>query len=420
MPALKDIQDKLVRSIDESERIRAKYAGKQDNMTAEDVARWSALLDEADGLKVQIDLARREESLKTWASTPGSLPHLAGKAFGGDGESTDRIAANALQRATFNHWLKFGVQGASPEGMKALSAVEGDLGGFLVIPQELVTQLIVTVKDIVYVRKMATVQTMDRAESLGVPVLDSDLSDPTWTTELATGALDATAPFGKRELAPHPLAKAIQVSNKLLRQSSQSAEAIVMDRLAYKFGIAQEKAFMTGSGAQQPLGLFTASANGIDTSRDTTAAGSTTIAADDLITTKHALKGNYWPKGVWIMHRLVLAATRKLKDSSGNYLWQPGLGGYVAQGTALVGANPETLLGAQILMSEYAPSTFTTGLYMALFGDLTYYWIADALNLQIQRLVELYALTNQTGYVGRWECDGMPVLAEAFVRLKLA
>ena len=53
-------------------------------------------------------------------------------------------------------------------------------------------------------------------------------------------------------------------------------------------------------------------------------------------------------------------------------------------------------------------------------GDFRYYWIADALDMQIQRLVELYARTNQTGFIGRLETDGMPVLEEAFVRLQMA
>ena len=39
--------------------------------------------------------------------------------------------------------------------------------------------------------------------------------------------------------------------------------------------------------------------------------------------------------------------------------------------------------------------------------------------MQVQRLVELYAETNQTGMIGRMESDGMPVLAEAFVRVQL-
>lgn len=78
------------------------------------------------------------------------------------------------------------------------------------------------------------------------------------------------------------------------------------------------------------------------------------------------------------------------------------------------------LLGSPFNMSEYAPNTFTTGQYVGIFGDFSNYWIADALDMQVQRLVELYAATNQTGLIGRMETDGMPVLAEAFARVKLA
>ena len=40
--------------------------------------------------------------------------------------------------------------------------------------------------------------------------------------------------------------------------------------------------------------------------------------------------------------------------------------------------------------------------------------------MQVQRLVELYAATNQVGFIGRLETDGMPVLEEAFSRVTLA
>lgn len=76
------------------------------------------------------------------------------------------------------------------------------------------------------------------------------------------------------------------------------------------------------------------------------------------------------------------------------------------------------LLGLPVLMSEYVPSTYTTGLYVGMLADFSQYWIADNLNMTVQRLVELYAESNQIGFIGRMEVDGMPVLAEAFVRLK--
>ena len=189
-----------------------------------------------------------------------------------------------------------------------------------------------------------------------------------------------------------------------------SPDTLVRERLQYKFGITEEKAFMTGNGSQKPLGLFTASADGISTDRDEAGDNTATkIVPDTLITAKYKLKGQYHPRARWIMHRDVMAAVRKLKDGNGQYLWQPGI-----QGGA-----PDRILDMPYTLSEYAPNTMTTGLYVAMLGDYRYYWIAEALDMQLQRLSELYAETNQTGFIGRMEVDGMPVLEEAFVRVTM-
>jgi HK97 family phage major capsid protein len=78
------------------------------------------------------------------------------------------------------------------------------------------------------------------------------------------------------------------------------------------------------------------------------------------------------------------------------------------------------ILGTPVLVSEYAPNTFTSLLYVGLIGDLSHYWIAENMSLDIQRLVELGALTNQDYFIGRMSLDGMPVLEKAFVRVQLA
>jgi HK97 family phage major capsid protein len=77
-------------------------------------------------------------------------------------------------------------------------------------------------------------------------------------------------------------------------------------------------------------------------------------------------------------------------------------------------------LGVPVYASEYAPNTFTTGLYVGIIGDYSQYWVAMALDMRIQRLNELYAATNQVGFISRAEVDGMPVIEAAFARVKLA
>jgi HK97 family phage major capsid protein len=323
--------------------------------------------------------------------------------------------ADETYRQVFASYLRRGVipgawQERSQELQAALQADSDTAGGYLVTPIQFVDQLVKAIDDMVFIRQWATVFSVPNAESLGVPSLDADPADADWTTELATGSEDSTMAFGRRQLTPHPVAKRIKISNKLLNKVPDS-EGLVRDRLAYKFGITFEKACLTGSGANQPLGVFTASALGISTARDVSTDNTTTeMSLDGLTNAKFALKGQYWPRARWLFHRDGVKQIAKIKDGNGQYIWRES----VREG------EPDRLLNLPVAMSEYAPNTFTTGLYVGIVGDFGNYWIADSMAMSLQRLVELYAETNQVGLIGRLESDGMPVLEEAFVRVKLA
>jgi HK97 family phage major capsid protein len=307
-------------------------------------------------------------------------------------------------------WTAFLRSGAIMPELRALQADSDAAGGFYTSPQQFVNRLIKAIDDQVWIRQWATPNTVTNSQSLGMPYLAADPADADWTSELATGNEDSSMTFGKRELTPKPLAKRIKVSNKLLRLSPD-VEALVIARLAYKFAITWEKAGMTGSGANQPLGVFTASSDGISTSRDvSTGNTATSIQTDGLIEAKYALKAGYWPNAKWVFHRDAVKQLAKLQDDEGRYLWQ----------NSVQLGQPDMLFGVPLFVSEYVPNTFTTGLYVGIIGDFSYYHTADALDFSTQRLNELYAATNQTGFIGRLESDAMPVLAEAFVRVKLA
>lgn len=293
---------------------------------------------------------------------------------------------------------------------RALQADSDSAGGFAVDPQSFVAQLIKFLDDEVFIRRYATVMPVMSADSLGAPSLDADLADSDWTTEIDTGTDDTAMAFGKRELHPHPLAKGIKVSRTLMRKSAIPIEQLVRDRMGYKVGVTQEKAFLTGDGFGKPLGVFTASANGISTGRDvSTGNAATEIGADGLIRAKGSLKGSYQSRARWLFHRDAITQLMLLKDGNGQYMWRTGL----------VGGGPDLLLGNPLDMSEFAPNTFTSGQYVGILAVWSFYWIADAMNMEIQRLDELYARTNQVGFVSRMEVDGMPVLEEAFARVKL-
>lgn len=401
---IRELRQKRAQLIAQARAILDKADEERRDLIQEEQNQWDTLMNEV--TRMAKDIERREQQLaqerQLQQTADGFRPDPGGR--------EDRVTA--FQREQREHLIRFLRDSNAPNRiqLRALQADADIYGGYLVTPVQFVQDLIKAVDNLVYIRQWATIYQVATAESLGAPSLDNDPADPTWTGELAIGSEDSTMSFGKRELHPHPLAKYIKVSRKLLRQVPD-VEGLVRDRLGYKFSVTMENAYLNGSGSNQPLGVFTASDDGIGTDRDVSTGNTTTeIRFDGLIEAKYALKPQYWPRAKWLFHRDGVKQVAKLKDGEGQYLWRESV---------RVG-EPDRVLGLPVFMSEYVPNTFSTGLYVGILGDFTYYWIADALDMDMQRLDELYAATNQVGFVGRMESDGMPVLAEAFVRVKLA
>lgn len=406
---LKTLRDKRGQLVADARAIVDKAETEKRALTAEEDVKYKDIFKQQDELRESI---AREEQLQE-AEREAAASSLRNKDAGNKRKDGDPPEKRGGKRDTDEYRSAFSrfvsLEPLSDTELRALQADSDIGGGYTVASEQFVNQLIKNVDDQVFIRQRATKMRLDSAASLGVPTLAADPADADWTTELATGNEDSTMAFGKRSLTPHPLAKRLKVSKKLIQLNS-NADGLVAARLAYKFGITQEKAYLTGNGAAQPLGVFVASNDGIPTSRDVSTGNATTAPTfDGLISAKFGLKGQYWNSADWLFHRDVLALVAKLKDGDGQYLWRES----VRDG------EPDRLLGRPVMMSEYAPNTLTSGLYVGILGDFSNYWIVDAIDLQVQRLLELYAETNQIGFIGRLESDGMPVLAEAFVRVKL-
>ena len=422
---LKDMLEKRAHLIAEARTVLEQAEKENRDLSTEENQRYDTLLSDATALGVRAERQQKQAALEVDLGAPlqdGTRPEMregqpARTEFRSRG--LREIPAGELDMAhlapyatpeyerAFRGWLRGTRQTAE---LRALQADSDILGGYLVMPLQMVDRLIQAVDNLVYIRQWASVFPVMGAQSLGAPSLDADPADPTWTSELAIGTEDSSMTFGRRELNPHPLAKYIKLSRKLIRLAP-GAETLAIQRLAYKFAVVFEANCLTGTGANQPLGVFTASVHGINTDRDvSTGNTATSIMFDGLIEAKYTLKQNYWPNARWLFHRDGMKRIAKLKDGDGQYIWRESV---------RVG-EPDRVLGLPVFMSEYAPNTFTASQYVGVLGDFSHYWIADSLQMEMQRLEELFAATNQVGLVGRMESDGMPVLAEAFVRVKLA
>ena len=406
MATLNELRDLRGKSVADARALKdvADKAGRV--MTEDEKRQFNAFMDDEKRFKEQIDNeVRLQDTERELAAT--ALKTIDEKRGAGDPDAEKRELA-------FRKYVTEGDKYMTGEELRTLTSGSDTQGGFLNAPQEFVQQLIVAVKNQVFMRQLATIIPLANSTSLGVPTLDTDVGDADWTPEIKLVTEDTSMAFGKRELTPHPLSKLVTASNKLLRSAALNPETIVMDRMSYKFGVAMEKGYMTGTGTGSPLGVFTASDDGIPTSRDVQATAgqgySTTISADNLIATKYAVKSQYMAKAQWIFHRDAVKQLAQLKTGDGYYLFD----------LSDIPGQPDKLLSRPMVMSEYAPNTFTASQYVGIYGDFTHYWIADSLALQFQRLNELYALYNKVGFIGRMETDGMPTLAEAFARVQLA
>ena len=413
---LKQDREKLIR---DSRAVLDKAETEKRGLTADEEAKYQEI--DADiekmGTKIQREERQLEHERSLAAAGPGK-PAAFPETPGDHGDAKEKEKRAAAEMRSFSKFLRRGQAALTdedrafigPAEQRALQADQDDIGGFLTTPEEFVNGLIKFVDDAVFIQQLATVHRITTSASLGVPSLDADPADSDWTTELGTGSEDSSMNTGKRALTPHPAAKRIKISNTLVRLVP-SIVGLVTDRMGYKQAVTKEKAFLTGTGSQQPLGLMTASSNGISTARDISTDNTTTeITADGLIEAKYALKSQYHAKARWIFHRDAMKMIRKLKDGQGQYLFQQNLqvGGV------------DTILTHSVMLSEFMPNTFTTGLYVGILGDYSFYWIVESLQFILKRLDELYQETNQIGFIGRWEGDGMPVLEEAFARVTLA
>lgn len=376
-------------------------------MTDEEQEKYDKMLDDVEKLSGEIDREQKLLAVEANLSKVEDIEDIVKPDVKSDKDKGDK----EFRKTAFRKFIKSGLSDLNADEKRALSAGTDSEGGYTIPPEEFVAQLLKDVDDMVYIRSVATKHPLTKADSLGIPTLEADPADADWTTELGTGSEDSTMEFGKREFAPNPFAKRIKISKTLLNRSALPIEDIVRQRLSYKFAITEEKSYMTGNGTGKPLGIFTASADGIPASRDVADDNTTTAPTfDGLINAKYSLKEQYLAKSSWIFHRDCLKIIAKIKDGENRYIWEQ---------SKQVG-QPDRLLGRPFMMSEYAPNTFTAGQYVGIIGDYSFYWIIDALDMQLQRLVELYAETNQIGYIARKEGDGMPVMPNAFARVKLA
>ena len=202
---------------------------------------------------------------------------------------------------------------------------------------------------------------------------------------------DAVNDFTKYTVESYKLAAFVKLDEDFIHDATFDMANYLVGRLAKNFGRAETKAFIGGTGVQMPTGILH------DTKGADVTLTATTLTYDDVISLYFSVKPEYRSKGVWLMNDTSAMALRKLKDADGNYLWN---------------ANSNSILGKQVILSEFMPDA-QPGSKPIAFGDFSYYWVICRKPVSVRTIKEKFVTLDQIGYLAYEFLDGKLIRPDA-------
>ena len=394
MSKILELREKRAKAWEAAKAFLDSKRGESGLLSAEDAATYDKMEADVVALGKEVERLERQAVVDLEMTKPTSTP-IVNKPDAKTGGDTKTGRASDEYKRSF--WNAMRSKAARPEILDALQVGTDSEGGYLV-PDEFEKTLIQALEEENLIRQLATVVSSSFGDKK-IPIVASK-GTADWTDEEAP-MHESDDTFGVVNLGAHKLSTMIKVSEELLNDSVFSLETYIAQEFARRIGRAEEQAFIVANGTGKPTGLFHSAEIGV-----TSAAAA--ISLDDIIDLYHSLREPYRRNAVFLTNDATIKAIRKLKDNSGQYLWQP----------SIQAGQPDTILNRPVRTSGYVPAVEAAAKVIA-FGDFKYYWIADRQGRSFQRLNELYAATGQVGFRATQRVDGKLILPEAIKVLQM-
>jgi HK97 family phage major capsid protein len=207
-------------------------------------------------------------------------------------------------------------------------------------------------------------------ETIQVPKTTAHSTAAIVAEAASIGVSDPT--FGQATLGAYKYGVMVQLSRELVDDSTVDLEGYLSMETGRALGNAFGAHLVTGTGTGQPTGILTSTSLGVTTG--TGVAGVPT--ADNLIDLYYSVIAPYRnsPSASYLMKDTTLGAIRKIKDTTGQYLFQPSL---------TVGT-PDSLLGKPIFTDPFMPATAVNA-KSVVFGDFSRYFVRLAGGIRFER-----------------------------------
>tara|TARA_B100001057_G_scaffold467214_1_gene525143 strand:- start:140 stop:1357 length:1218 start_codon:yes stop_codon:yes gene_type:complete len=318
--------------------------------------------------------------------------------FGFDNKEIDE------KTAAFDAYCRKGSQGLEDFEKKALTVSNDTTGGYLA-PPEYVRELLKTVTEISPIRSIARVRSTGQ-RSVQVPKRTGTFAAQ-WVAETGTRSETTGYTVGLEEIPAHEYYALVDISEQDLEDTVFDLEAEMQSEFATQFAKAEGTAFVSGDAIGKPEGILTNSSVSSVNSGNGTA-----LTSDGIITLVHSIKSEYSRNGTFIFNRTTLADIRKLKDTAGQYIFQPGM--------MLTGGATNTILGYPYVEATDMPDVAGSAKPIV-FGDFQRaYMIVDRVQMAVLRDEYTQATTGNVRYIARRRVGGQVVQAEAIVKQNIS
>lgn len=398
MTNIQALREKIANLANQANHLLAEKGSQ--TWTADEQTQFNNLTDEIARAKDQI---KAEEKLRELEADKFFENAATSAKPGKVADEIDAVAAVAA-------YMRFGNNVSAEQAIairNAMSTTTAAEGGYTV-PAEIQAMVVDALKAFGGMRAVSQVITTAGGNSLNYPTSDgtSEVGEIVAENGAATGA-DIT--FGTVAVNPYKYSsKKIALPWELIQDSAIDVVSFVTNRLATRLARITNTHYTTGDGSSKPYGVMARAATG-----KTGATGTaTSVTYGDLVDLIHSVNSAYRANGArFMLNDASVAVIRKLVDTTGRPIWNPG----DAEGIA--GGVPSTICGYAYTVNDDVASMSANAKSIA-FGDFSQFVIRDVANsTSIRRFDDsAFALNGQVGFCG-WLRTGSNLLNTAAVKV---
>ncbi len=387
---VKRLRDRRLNVWEQAKELADRAAEENRAFTPEEQSSWDSSNGELDALDKRIkNVIDGEQRAK---DTEDAFSKLEGQPVTGKNGNLPENKRVAELRA-----FALGAPGAPrhydirPEGpveQRLLSKLSG-AAGLNVVPTTFYDRLVAHLIEVSAVLQAGpTVLTTDSGESIQIPKTTAH-STAAIVTEGAQVQPSEPA-FGQITLGAFKYGAMMFISRELLQDAGVDLEGYLSFQAGRGIGNKFGQDMVVGAGTTLPRGIVLDATSGVTGS--TVAQGASVIGAptaDNLIDLFYSVIAPYRNsrQAAWLVKDSTMAAIRKLKDTTGQYIFQP----------SLTAGTPDTLLGKPIYTDPYV-AAIGSAAKSVIFGDFSQYYVRVVGGVRFERSDEFRFDTDQVSF----------------------